>query len=47
MVILNVGGQMMTTRLGSRDRPRLGDPMTLTVDTRAINLFDPETGIRI
>ncbi len=47
MVILNVGGQMMTTRLGSRDRPKLGEPMTLTVDTRAVNLFDPESGDRI
>ena len=34
MVILNVGGQMMTARLGSRDRPKLGDTMTLAVDTR-------------
>ena len=47
MVILNVGGQMMTTRLGSRDRPMLGDLMTLSVDTRAINIFDPATGSRI
>jgi multiple sugar transport system ATP-binding protein len=47
MVILNVGGQMMTTRLGSRDRPKLGDPMTLVVDTRAVNLFDPDSGGRI
>ena len=47
MVILNVGGQMLTARLGSRDRPRLGDTMSLGVDTASINLFDPETGERI
>ena len=46
MVILNVGGQMMTARLGSRDRPKLGDHMTLAVDTRAVNLFDAESGER-
>ena len=47
MVILNVGGQMMTARLGSRDRPKLGDEMTLAVDTRAVNLFDAESGERV
>ena len=47
MVILDIGGQMMTARLGSRDRPKLGDAMTLGVDTAAVNLFDPETGNRI
>jgi multiple sugar transport system ATP-binding protein len=47
MVILDVGGQMMTARLGGRDRPKLGAPMTLSVDTSAINLYDPETGNRI
>ena len=47
MVILDVGGQMMTARLGSRDRPRLGDPMTLGIDMRAVNLFDPQSGNRI
>jgi multiple sugar transport system ATP-binding protein len=47
MVILNVGGQMMTARLGSRDRPKLGDQMTLAVDTRAVNLFDAESGERV
>jgi multiple sugar transport system ATP-binding protein len=47
MVILSVGGQLLTARLGSRDRPRLGDTMTLAVATAAINLFDPDTGDRI
>ncbi|OEO32559.1 sugar ABC transporter ATP-binding protein [Devosia insulae DS-56] len=47
MVILSIGGQLLTARLGSRDRPKLGDTMTLAVDTAAINLFDPDTGDRI
>jgi multiple sugar transport system ATP-binding protein len=47
MVILSVGGQLLTARLGSRDRPGLGDTMTLAVDTAAINLFDPDSGERI
>ncbi|WP_374620713.1 ABC transporter ATP-binding protein [Devosia sp.] len=47
MVILNVGGQMLTARVGSRDRPKLGEAMTLSVDTAAINLFDPDSGDRI
>ncbi len=47
MVILNVGGQMVTARVGSRDRPKLGEAMTLGVDTAAINLFDPDSGDRI
>ncbi len=47
MVILNVGGQMITARLGSRDRPALGETMTLAIDTAAVNLFDPESGNRI
>ena len=47
MVVLNVAGQMITARLGSRDRPVLGSPMTLAVDTSALNLFDPESGNRI
>jgi multiple sugar transport system ATP-binding protein len=47
MVILDVGGQMITARLGARERPTLGQPMTLAVDTAAINLFDPATDNRI
>ncbi|MEO8758922.1 MAG: sn-glycerol-3-phosphate ABC transporter ATP-binding protein UgpC [Devosia sp.] len=47
MVILSVGGQLLTARLGSRDRPKLGDAMTLALDTAAINLFDPDSGDRI
>jgi multiple sugar transport system ATP-binding protein len=47
MVIVNVGGQMLMARLGGRDRPGLGEALTLSVETPAINLFDPETGNRI
>jgi multiple sugar transport system ATP-binding protein len=47
MVIVNVGGQMLTARLGSRDRPKLGDSMSLGVDSAAVNIFDAETGDRI
>ena len=47
MVILSVGGQLLTARLGSRDRPKLGEPMTLAIDTSSVNLFDPSTGNRI
>ena len=47
MVIVSVGGQLITARLGSRDRPKLGDALTLDVDATAVNLFDPESGNRI
>jgi multiple sugar transport system ATP-binding protein len=47
MVIVNVGGQLLTARLGPRDRPASGQPLTLAVDSAAINLFDPDTGNRI
>jgi len=47
MVLINVGGQVISARLGSRDRPKLGAPLSVAVDTSAVNLFDPETGQRI
>jgi len=47
MVLINVGGQVISARLGSRDRPPLGAPLSVVVDTTAVNLFDPETGQRI
>jgi multiple sugar transport system ATP-binding protein len=47
MVILKVGEQMVTARLGGRERPALGRSMTLGVDTPTVNLFDSETGARI
>ncbi|CAN5259413.1 sn-glycerol-3-phosphate ABC transporter ATP-binding protein UgpC [soil metagenome] len=47
MVIVNVGGQLVTVRLGARERPAAGEVMTLGVDTTGISLFDPETEKRI
>jgi multiple sugar transport system ATP-binding protein len=47
MVIVSVGGQLITARLGSRDRPKLGETLGVAVDTAAVNLFDPATGNRI
>jgi multiple sugar transport system ATP-binding protein len=47
MVIINVGDQLVTARLEARERPALGEPITLSVDTSGINLFDPETEARI
>ncbi|WP_421760270.1 ABC transporter ATP-binding protein [Devosia sp.] len=47
MVLVNVGGQLISARLGSRDRPGLGQPLSVAVDTSAVNLFDTETGMRI
>jgi multiple sugar transport system ATP-binding protein len=47
MVIINVGGQLITARLGARERATPGDAKTLAVDTAGINLFDPETENRI
>ena len=47
MVIVNVGGQLLTARLGPRVVLKPGDPLSLAVDTAAVNLFDPDTGNRI
>jgi len=47
MVVLDVGGQMMTARLGPKDRPASGAPLSLSVDASATNLFDPVSGNRI
>lgn len=47
MVISSVGGQLITARLGPKDRPKPGETLRLTVDTAAINLFDPQSGNRI
>jgi multiple sugar transport system ATP-binding protein len=47
MVIVSVGGQLITARLGPKARPKPGDTLNLSVDTAAINLFDPVTGNRI
>jgi multiple sugar transport system ATP-binding protein len=47
MAVVNVGGQMLTARLGARERPRVGDSISLTVETDAVSLFDPQTESRI
>lgn len=47
MVIVKVGQQLLTARLGPRERPKPGDPIDLVVHTAAVNLFDPLTGNRI
>jgi hypothetical protein len=47
LTIVNVGGQLMTARLGARERPKPDEAHTLSVDTSGINLFDPETENRI
>ena len=47
MVVVDVGGQMLTARLGPKDRPASGAPITLSIDTAAVNLFDPASGNRI
>jgi len=47
MVIVNVADQLITARLQARDRPKLGEPISLHVDTAAISLFDPQTESRI
>jgi multiple sugar transport system ATP-binding protein len=46
-VLLDVGGQQVTARLGPRTGLVHGDEVTLAVDTAAVSLFDPETGLRL
>ena len=47
LVILNADGQMVTARLGARERPAIGERIALSVDTASISLFDPATEQRI
>jgi multiple sugar transport system ATP-binding protein len=47
LVIVNAGGQMITARLGARERPALGQTITLALETSGISLFDPDTEQRI
>jgi multiple sugar transport system ATP-binding protein len=47
LVIVNAGGQMITARLGARERPALGQAITLALETSGISLFDPDTEQRI
>jgi multiple sugar transport system ATP-binding protein len=46
-VLLDVGGQPVTARLGPRTGLNHGDSITLAVDTAAVSLFDPDTGLRL
>jgi multiple sugar transport system ATP-binding protein len=47
MVIVSIAGQLVTARLGARERPRVGDAISLAVETAAVSLFDAESEIRI
>lgn len=47
MVTVKAAGQSMIARLGPRAELKLDQKLTLSVETAAINLFDPETGERI
>jgi multiple sugar transport system ATP-binding protein len=47
MVIVNVAGQLVTARLGARERPVVGETISLAVDAGATSLFDPESESRI
>jgi multiple sugar transport system ATP-binding protein len=47
MVIVNVEGQLVTARLGARERLRVGDAISLVVDTATVSLFDPDSELRI
>ena len=46
-VVVKLGEQPLTARLGPRARPKRGDRITLSVDTAAVSLFDPLTGLRL
>ena len=46
-VLLVVGGQPVTARLGPRTGLSHGDPVTLILDSAAVSLFDPDTGQRL
>jgi multiple sugar transport system ATP-binding protein len=47
MAIVNVGGQLVTARLGARERPAAGERISLLAESAAISLFDPKTESRI
>jgi multiple sugar transport system ATP-binding protein len=47
MAVIDVSGQLLTARLGARERPSVGDRIALTLETAAMSLFDPETESRI
>ena len=37
----------MVGRFGARSRARIGEPIEVAVDTRALHFFEPETGLGI
>jgi multiple sugar transport system ATP-binding protein len=47
MVMFTSGGHALTARLGPRTDFRPGETIALGLDSSAISLFDPETGIRL
>ena len=40
-------GTALVGRFGARSRVRVGEPLEVAVDTRALHFFDPETGLGI
>jgi multiple sugar transport system ATP-binding protein len=47
MAVIRIGSQLVTARLGARERPAVGDQISLIPETAAICLFDPTTEARI
>ncbi|WP_423066506.1 ABC transporter ATP-binding protein [Devosia sp. CN2-171] len=47
MVVVKIGEQLLTARLGPKHRPKPGDTLKLGVDAASINLYDPVTEERI
>jgi len=47
MAIVSVGGQFVTARLGARERPAVGERISLSVESAAVSLFDPKTESRV
>ena len=47
MVVVKVGEQLLTARLGPKHRPKPGDTLMVGVDAASINLYDPATEQRI
>jgi multiple sugar transport system ATP-binding protein len=41
------GSAGLVGRFGARSRVRVGEPLEVAVDARALHFFDPETGLGI
>jgi multiple sugar transport system ATP-binding protein len=41
------GRTTLVGRFGARSRARKGEPVRVSVDTRALHFFDPDTGLGI